>query len=136
MMFTDPVLQELETRFGPHTIKPHGDHYVELISSIVSQQLSVKAADTIWKRVLELFGDLPPTPQDILATDKELLRSCGVSYSKIAYMQDLALHIIDGRLSIEDLITEDNETIIKELTKSKASVSDSTYVPYILLGQT
>jgi DNA-3-methyladenine glycosylase II len=118
-MFNDPIMKELEARFGPHTITPHGDHYVELISSIVGQQLSVKAADTIWKRVLALYDNKPPSPQDILATDKEMLRSCGVSYGKIAYMQDLALHITDGRLSLENLLNEDNQKIVRELTKVK-----------------
>lgn len=117
--FTDPQIQSLVVKYGPHTIKANDNHYRELLSSIVSQQLSVKVADTIWKRVLALFGNETPTPKEILCCDSENLRACGISYAKIKYMKDLAGHIDSGKLNIYDLAKQDNQTIIDELTKIK-----------------
>lgn len=111
----DAKLAQLITKYGPCRIKPHNDHYGELLSSIVSQQLSVKAADTIWSRVLGVFNGKTPSPQQLILSDPEVLRACGVSYQKISYMQDLAKHIISGQLDLKHASTLPNQEIMKQL---------------------
>lgn len=115
----DKRLAVIIKRQGPCNLKPHSDHYGELISSIVGQQLSVRAAATIWRRVLELFGGQMPLPKQIKAADPEALRACGISYAKINYMKDLAQHILDGRLDMTHITTLPNEELIEQLTAVK-----------------
>ena len=104
---------------GECTIKPHGDHYAELLDSIISQQLSVKAASTIHGRVLDIFNGKTPTPEELISADTERLRTCGVSYAKISYMKDLAEHILDGRLDMNHISTLPNDDLVQQLTAVK-----------------
>ena len=115
----DPVMAGFMLKYGPCTLKPHTRHWEELASSIVSQQLSVKAAQTIWLRFLSLFDDTMPTPEKVLQTDGSELRAVGLSHRKISYIKDLATHIIDGRLEIDFLSALPNHVIITELTNVK-----------------
>ena len=103
---------------GLPTIHPHTNYYQELVESIVSQQLSVKAAATILKRFVELFpGDGFPTPEDILSKDIDELRSVGLSRQKGSYIQDLALKVIEGTVRFDHLDTLRNDEIVAELTQ-------------------
>ena len=106
-------------KFGPCTIEPHTNYYQELVNSVISQQLSIKAAASIWQRFLTLYGGTFPMPQDILATSVDTLRSAGLSKSKALYVQDIAQHIMDGRLEINKLPDLGNEQVIAELTAIK-----------------
>jgi len=115
----DAKLAELIKKYGPCRIKPHDDHYGELLSSIVSQQLSVKTADTIWDRVLDVFKGKTPSPQQLTAADAEAIRACGVSYQKISYMRDLANHIISGQLDLKHASTLPNQEILDQLVDVK-----------------
>jgi DNA-3-methyladenine glycosylase II len=115
----DPILAELIRQWGTCTITPSTDYYHELVSSIISQQLSVKAAATIQARFLGLFNDKLPLPADILGTDTEILRKVGLSYAKVKYVRDLAERISDGRLDLETLPDMSNEAIIAELIAVK-----------------
>lgn len=115
----DPVMAELVERFGLFKPQPHTDYYYELVSSIISQQLSVKAAATIEKRFVELFGGTFPTPEQIIATDIEQLRSVGLSRPKAGYVIDLAHHVQSGELEIDKLPDMSNDDIIKELVAVK-----------------
>jgi DNA-3-methyladenine glycosylase II len=115
----DDVLAKLIGQFGPFTPEPHTNYYYELVSSIISQQLSVKAAATIEKRFVALFGDEFPTPEQIVAVDIEQLRSVGMSRPKASYVIDLARHIIDGELQLDHLPQRSNDEIIKELIAVK-----------------
>jgi DNA-3-methyladenine glycosylase II len=115
----DPVLAELVKQFGTCTIQPHSNYYQELVESIIGQQLSVKAAATITARFHGLFGGEPPLPGDILAKSPDELRSAGLSRAKATYVQDLAQHILDGRLEINKLPELENAQIITELTAVK-----------------
>lgn len=115
----DAVLAILVERIGLCTIQPHTDYYRELVESIISQQLSVKAADTITRRFRGLFGGHSPLPQEILAVSVEQLRSAGLSRAKTAYVQDLAAHILDGRLEVNKLPALSDEAVIAELTAVK-----------------
>jgi DNA-3-methyladenine glycosylase II len=101
------------------TFRPHSDYYNALVSSIISQQLSVKAAATIKQRFLALFGDRFPTPEEIIEKDAEDLRKVGLSYRKVEYIKDLALHILDGKIVFDEFDGLTNEEIIKELVAVK-----------------
>ena len=116
----DPILASVIQRAGVATITPHKNYYQELVESIVSQQLSVKAAATIFKRFLALFpGSEFPTPDLILQKDIEDLRRVGLSRQKGSYIQDLALKVIEGTVKFNHLDTLSNDDIIAELTQIK-----------------
>jgi DNA-3-methyladenine glycosylase II len=104
---------------GPCRLKPHTDHYGELVGSIVSQQLSAKAAAAIWQRVLGLFDSKMPTPQQLIKIDDQKLRDVGLSWAKVRYVKDLAQHILDDRLDLEHIATMPNEQVIEQLTAVK-----------------
>jgi len=115
----DPQLAPVIARFGLCTVEPHTDYYRELVDSIISQQLSIKASATIVKRFVALFGDTFPTPEQILERDIDELRAVGMSRSKASYVLDLAAHILDNKLQPEKLPALSNEEVIRELTAVK-----------------
>lgn len=115
----DPLLAPIIKSAGLPTIKPHDNYYATLIGSIISQQLSVKAADTIEKRFLALFDSDLPQPTEILAKSIEELRTAGLSKAKAGYIRDLAQHIIDGQLKFDNFKILSNDEIIAELVAVK-----------------
>ena len=116
----DAHMPELIARYGTPTFVPHKKYYQELVESIVSQQLSVKAAATILKRFVDLFaGDGFPAPDQILSKDIEELRSVGLSRQKATYIQDLAVKVIDGTVRFNHLDALTNNEVIAELTQIK-----------------
>jgi DNA-3-methyladenine glycosylase II len=115
----DPKLAAVIADSGPCQIKPHSDHYGELVGSIVGQQLSTVAAGTIWRRVLDLFNGKMPTPKQLLAVEDQKLRDVGLSWAKVRYVKDLAEHIQDGRLDLDHVATMPNEQLIEQLTAVK-----------------
>lgn len=116
---SDAVLAALISRHGPCQLLPHTDYYRQLVRSIIGQQLSVKAAATIYQRFLDLFGGAMPTPKQILATNTESLRQIGCSYPKASYIKDLAQHVTDGRLDLDHIATLPNPTVIEQLVAVK-----------------
>ena len=115
----DRVLAPIIELVGPCTIRPHRDYYRELVDSIVSQQLSVKAAASIFQRFLDLFGGEFPSPEQILEKSVDDLRGVGFSAAKANYVRDLAQHIIDGKVTFDDFDDLTNEQIITRLTDVK-----------------
>lgn len=115
----DRKIRKLIRQFGPSKLKPHSDHYGELVGSIVGQQLSARAGAVIWQRVLDLFGGKMPTPRQLLDIDADKVRACGVSYPKIGYMKDLAQHVLDKRLDLNHISTMPNDQLIEQLTAVK-----------------
>ena len=101
----DPVLGALIDALGPIDLNDRAgrpdDHYGALVRAIVGQQLSTKAARTIYGRLTERFGGHTPTPAEILADDPEELRSVGLSRAKASYLRSLAEHIVTGELELE-----------------------------------
>ncbi len=116
---SDPVLATVIKRSPPPKFEAHTNYYHELVDSIISQQLSVKAARTIEGRFKDLFGGEFPSPEQILAKDIEELRAVGLSRPKAGYIQDLAIKIIDGTVTFDKLDSLSNDEIIEELTKVK-----------------
>jgi DNA-3-methyladenine glycosylase II len=96
-----------------------GDAYGALLRSIVGQQLSTKAARTIYGRMTDLFDGHAPTPRQLLAVDPEQIRAAGLSYSKIAYLRDLAARVEDGALQLERLPELPDEEVSAQLTAIK-----------------
>ncbi len=115
----DPKLAPIIAKAGLPTFMPHDNYYASLIGSIISQQLSVKAADTIERRFLALFETDLPKPDEILAKSIDELRSAGLSNSKANYIRNLAQHIKDGKLVFSNFKELSNKEIIIELTAVK-----------------
>jgi DNA-3-methyladenine glycosylase II len=115
----DPKLAAIIPKIEIPDVDTHNDIYLDLLDSIVSQQLSVKAAGTIFQRFLEIYDDLNPTPHKILDTDVEILRGCGLSYQKAGYIQNIAAYWIDNQCTKKDWLTRTDDDIISELTTIK-----------------
>jgi DNA-3-methyladenine glycosylase II len=96
-----------------------GDAYGALLRSIVGQQLSTKAASSIYRRLTELFGGHAPTPRQLLKADPEKIRAAGLSRAKVAYLRDLAQHVEDGTLELERLPDLPDEEVTAQLTAIK-----------------
>jgi len=115
----DARLETLILKHPKPTFLPHTNYYQELVDSIISQQLSVKAARTIEGRFKDLFDGNFPSPEEILDKDVEELRAVGLSRPKARYIQDLAMKILDGEVRFDTLDQLSNQEIIDELTKVK-----------------
>jgi DNA-3-methyladenine glycosylase II len=119
-MFKDKILENLHKKYGPHKFADRSDKlYEELIESIINQQLSIKAADTIYKRFLALFNGKHPTPDKLINTDLEKLRSAGMSFGKASYIKNIAHAFENKHLETEIIKKMSDEDAIKELTKIK-----------------
>jgi DNA-3-methyladenine glycosylase II len=121
---SDPVMARLIEEHGAvvkrdlRRERPH-DAYGALLRSIVGQQLSTKAARTIYGRMLELFDGHAPTPQQLLAADPDAIRAAGLSRPKINYLRDLAEHVERGELELDKLDELPDEEVIAQLTAVK-----------------
>jgi DNA-3-methyladenine glycosylase II len=120
----DPVMERLIEEHGAlvkRDLKRErpGDAYGALLRSIVGQQLSTKAASTIYGRMLELFGGHAPTPKQLLKANPEKIRAAGLSRPKIAYLRDLAQHVEEGTLELERLPDLPDEEVAAQLTAIK-----------------
>ena len=91
-----------------------------LAEAIASQQLSVKAADTIFARFCRLFGpDHVPDPVRLLSLDDDVIRASGFSRSKVAFLRDLAAHVTENRLELDRLTELDDAIVLEQLTAVK-----------------
>ena len=120
----DPVIARLIDEHGALVRRDlkrgrPGDAYGTLLRSIVGQQLSTKAAATIYGRLLELFGGHAPTPKQLLEADPEQMRAAGLSRAKVAYLRDLAQHVEEGTLELERLPDLPDEEVAAQLTAIK-----------------
>lgn len=117
-------MARLVEQIGPLSVKQRkrgrpDDAYGTLVRSITGQQLSTKAAATIYGRLTELYGGHTPTPEQIIATDPQELRAVGLSNAKAAYLRDLAEHVVDGELPVEQLAEMPDAQVIEVLTAIK-----------------
>lgn len=115
----DMVLKTVIDRYPQPTWRESVDLFEDLIESIVSQQLSVKASDTIFKRVKVLCEAPVLTPKAILTHSDEALRACGLSYAKIKYIKGICEAVLDKSLVLESLAELSDEDVITELIKLK-----------------
>lgn len=110
----DPVLARLVERFTGTALVSRGDPFATLVRSIVGQQISVKAADSVWARFLAALSAV--TPAAVLAIEAEKLRGCGLSARKVEYVVDLARHFDSGQIHVSHWSAISDAEIIAELT--------------------
>jgi DNA-3-methyladenine glycosylase II len=106
---------DLETRLRRRSEERPADAYGALLRAIVGQQLSTKAARTIYLRVLDLFDGHTPSPEQLLEASEEDLRGAGLSGRKVEYIRDLASHVLSGELELDRLDELSDEDAIEEL---------------------
>jgi len=121
---SDPVMRRLVDAHGPldeeerrrgRPLEPYG----ALVRSIVGQQLSTKAARTIYERLTDLFDGRTPSPAELLAADPEEVRSAGLSRPKVSYLRSLAEHVESGELELARLSELPDEEVSQQLTAVK-----------------
>ena len=121
---SDPVMGRLVDQHGPldeeqrrrgRPLEPYG----ALVRSIVGQQLSTKAARSIYERLTALFDGRTPTPAELLAADPEAVRSVGLSRPKVGYLRSLAEHVQTGELELDRLAELPDEEVTAQLTAVK-----------------
>lgn len=116
----DMVMRDLIRRYGPCAISPHRRYFETLVSSIVSQQLSTRAAETIYARFRAIYPRRrPPTAAAIIQTSDEQLRGVGLSSQKIGYIRDLAKKVDDGSLKLTRLARLGDDEVVQALTGVK-----------------
>ena len=117
----DPVLARIIETVGPcrMQLRTEGTHFEALVRSIVYQQLSGKAAGTILRRFNALYPNDTPTPELVLATSDETMRSVGMSRQKIGYLRDLASKVLSGELPLDHVHDLSDDDLIDHLVQVK-----------------
>jgi DNA-3-methyladenine glycosylase II len=120
----DPTMGELIERVGKIDLAKRlrrrreerpADAYGALLRAIVGQQLSTKAARTIYLRVLDVFDGVTPSPEQLLEANEADLRGAGLSGRKVEYIRDLASHVLSGELELDHLDELGDEEAIEEI---------------------
>lgn len=112
----DPVLKRIISHIGPCTLKPSRNHFITLAEAIVSQQLSTRAAATIYERLLKALRKRNPGPRDFLVARKTALLKAGLSRQKLGYLLDLSRRFEEKEISARKISALSDEEIIKTLT--------------------
>ena len=117
----DRVMRKLIADHGQARLYSRGDAFTTLARSIVGQQISVKAAQSVWEKLLVLLGQDPAqerrplSVEAMLALEPATLKGVGLSARKVDYLQDLARHFADGKVHVNQWTDMDDEAIIEEL---------------------
>ncbi len=114
----DPVIESLIEMHGPITLPDRRDYFNSIVHSIVSQQISTKAADAIYKKFLSKFSNVLD-PKIILNTSVEELREIGLSKQKCSYVHDLSRTFLEQSETFAELENMSDEEIVKFLTQIK-----------------
>ena len=114
LMKRDRVMRKLIPQFGDMQLVGRGDPFMTLARSIVGQQISVKAAETVWQRFL--LACQKCTPTNVLKSGKDGLGGCGLSNRKVEYLIDLAEHFRNNRVHASKWVEMPDEDVIGELT--------------------
>ena len=109
----DRVMRRLIPQFGDACLESRGDAFVTLARSIVGQQISVKAAQSVWDKFAALCKSI--TPANVLKLKVDGMRAAGLSARKVEYLVDLALHFSNGAVHTRKWADMDDESIIEEL---------------------
>ncbi len=113
----DPVMGGLIVRYRGLTMASRGDAFQTLARSIISQQISVKAAQSVWERFAGAVGEM--RPQRVLKLSEERLRGCGLSGQKVKYLRDLSERFAGGAIDVARWHDMDDEALIADLTQVK-----------------
>ncbi len=113
----DRVMRKLIPRFGEARLQCRGDAFTTLARSIVGQQITVKAAQSVWGRLTQAIGGQPGRiePAEVLAQHVDVLRAAGLPVRKVDYLCDLARHFDAGSVHVRAWASMDDEAIIEEL---------------------
>ena len=111
----DPILGDIIARVGPCTLAPRKDYFAALCHSIISQQISTAAAQTVWERLRRLFPNRRPTAAALLALPPDILRSAGLSRPKQSYLRSIAEAFVNGDVPVRRWGTMDDEAIVQSL---------------------
>lgn len=110
----DKKLSEAIDRIGKIERRVIPNLFEALINSIVSQQISSKAADTIWKRLINLLGEIKP--ETIMDENINSIQKCGMTFRKASYIKEISENVYSGTLNINELNNLSDEEVIKILT--------------------
>ncbi len=124
LLVADPVMGRLVEEQGrlDEEERARGrpaDAYGALVRSIVGQQLSTKAAATIYGRLTGLYDGTTPTPEELIDTDPDALRAVGLSRAKASYLRSLAEHVVSGELELDRLTELPDDEVAAQLTAVK-----------------
>src|SRR3989344_7086530 len=119
-LLKDKYIGPLVKKYGKCKIRPidQKDYFKDLVDAIVQQQLSLKAAATIFGRITKELGG-KVTPERILRKKDETLRACGLSYSKIKYLKDLSSRVKNGNLVLSKMNKLSDQEVMEELIAVK-----------------
>jgi DNA-3-methyladenine glycosylase II len=115
----DKRIKKLIDHNGLFTLTKRKNVCIYLCASIMSQQLSVKVADVIYQRFLNLYDGKQPTPEQIIATAPETLRAIGLSNAKVNYVQNVARFALEQGMDHRKMHKMDDEEVIQYLTQIK-----------------
>ncbi len=115
---SDEILSRIIEKAGDCTLTPHYDYFGELVTSIAGQQLSVKAAESILKKMKAVCGE-KFIPEKLITFTHEELRAFGLSNSKARYVKDLSAKVLSGELRLKNIAELPDDEVIKELTRVK-----------------
>lgn len=116
---TDLKLYEIALKIELIDLSAPKDFFIDIVDSIISQQLSGKAATTIFNRFKGLFPNEKITPEKLLKIPDEKIRACGISYSKIKYIKGVAQAVVDKQVDLNSLSDLSDDKVIEELVKLK-----------------
>jgi DNA-3-methyladenine glycosylase II len=111
----DPVMAAIMRAHPKVFMTQRGEPFFTLARAIVGQQISVKAAQSVWNKVLVCVEKI--SPEEVLKVNRTALRACGLSDRKTEYIADLAQHFADGKIHLHRWPDMDDEAIIAELTE-------------------
>ena len=115
LMRKDRILRRIIPEHPGLFLQSRGDAFGTLARSIVGQQISTSAAQTVWKRFIALPGNASPSPASIQELPADAMRAAGLSGRKVEYLQSLCTHFEDGSLHVQEWAAWPDEAIIKEL---------------------
>ncbi|MBE7527461.1 MAG: DNA-3-methyladenine glycosylase 2 family protein [Nitrosomonas sp.] len=113
----DPVMYRIIQSYSDSLSEEKSDAFTTLARAIVGQQISVKAAASVWQKVTTSIPEI--SPEKLMVTETSLLRACGLSARKIDYLRDLSHHFLEGKLVAVNWHELDDETLIRRLIEVK-----------------
>ncbi len=117
LAYSDPVLGKLIREAGKGRLACRGEPFRTLVRSIIGQQISVRAADSVWQRFLKVCPDC--TPSGIAQADFDSLGASGLSKRKAGYLKDLAFHFLERKIRPDHWTSMTDEEVIADLTQVK-----------------